>query len=71
VVNFGSSGDPASPHYFDQARLLSERKLKPELFYWSDVLAGATHVYHPGEPHSPVVRPDPRAENRDGTEPRS
>ena len=46
----GVSGDPNSPHYFDQAQLLSQRKLKRELFEWSDVLAGAKVVYHPGEP---------------------
>ena len=31
LVQFGASGDPKSPHYFDQARLLSERRLKPEV----------------------------------------
>lgn len=49
ALNFGVSGDPQSPHYFDQAELLSERKLKPELFYWEDVLAGTKRSYHPGE----------------------
>jgi hypothetical protein len=56
VVNFGASGDPQSPHYFDQAKLLSEQKLKPELFYWEDVLAGAKSVYQPGE--KPQTLPD-------------
>lgn len=56
VVNFGASGDPRSPHYFDQAKLLSEQKLKPELFYWEDVLAGAKSVYQPGE--KPKALPD-------------
>ncbi|HTM54019.1 MAG TPA: penicillin acylase family protein [Pirellulales bacterium] len=50
TLNYGESGDPRSPHYFDQAHLLSERKLKPELFEWQDVLAGAKTAYHPGEP---------------------
>jgi acyl-homoserine-lactone acylase len=50
ALNFGQSGDPKSPHYFDQARLLSQCKLKTELFEWPDVLAGAKTVYHPGEP---------------------
>ena len=50
VLNYGQSGDPNSPHYFDQAHLLSECKLKPDLFDWPDVLAGARQVYHPGEP---------------------
>ncbi|MEX0677334.1 MAG: penicillin acylase family protein [Pirellulales bacterium] len=57
VLNFGESGDPASPHFFDQARLLSERKLKPDLYRWPDVLDGARLVYHPGEPpHERVAR---------------
>ena len=49
VHNFGSSGDPLSPHYFDQAELLSKRQMKPELFYWDDVKAGSAMVYHPGQ----------------------
>jgi acyl-homoserine-lactone acylase len=49
LVQFGASGDPKSPHYFDQAQLLSAQKLKPELFYWEDVLASARYGYHPGE----------------------
>jgi acyl-homoserine-lactone acylase len=50
ALNFGESGDPKSPHFFDQAQLLSQRKLKVELFDWPDVLAGAKIVYRPGEP---------------------
>jgi penicillin amidase len=50
TLNFGNSGAENSPHYFDQAHLLSQCQLKPELFYWPDVLAGAKLVYHPGEP---------------------
>ena len=49
LVQFGSSGDPASPHYFDQAQLLSQQKLKPELFYWEDVYSAAKSGYRPGE----------------------
>ena len=54
VLNYGQSGEPQSPHYFDQAHLLSECKLKPDLFEWADVTAGARQVYHPGEP--PIER---------------
>jgi acyl-homoserine lactone acylase PvdQ len=50
VLNYGQSGDPTSPHFFDQAKLLSERKLKPALFHWPDVVAAARLAYHPGEP---------------------
>ena len=49
ALNFGESGDPQSPHYFDQAILLSERRLKRELFHWPDVVANCKRVYRPGE----------------------
>ncbi len=53
LLQFGESGHPDSPHFMDQAELLSQRKLKRELFYWDDVKAGATRVYHPGQPDQP------------------
>jgi acyl-homoserine lactone acylase PvdQ len=57
VLNYGQNGDPLSAHYFDQSRLLSERKLKPDLFAWPEVVAGAQLVYHPGElPVAEVAR---------------
>lgn len=49
LVQFGQSGDPASPHYFDQAHLLSEHRLKPILFDWDEIAAQAVRVYRPGE----------------------
>jgi acyl-homoserine lactone acylase PvdQ len=49
AVSFGASGDPASPHYFDQAKLISEQRLKKEIFAWPEVIATATRKYHPGE----------------------
>ncbi len=48
LVPFGTSGNPSSPHYFDQAQLLTEQRLKPELFTKSQVLQGAVKSYHPG-----------------------
>lgn len=48
LLQFGSSGHADSPHFMDQAELLSQRKLKKELFYWDDVRAGAVTTYHPG-----------------------
>ena len=48
VLHFGQSGDPKSPHYFDQAELLAAGQFKRELFYWDDVLEGAEAAYHPG-----------------------
>lgn len=49
LVPFGTSGDPASPHFFDQAKLLQEQRFKPELFTEAEVLAGAVRSYHPGD----------------------
>jgi acyl-homoserine-lactone acylase len=49
LLQYGASGNPDSPHFFDQAKLLSERKLKEAWFYWDDVLAHAQQSYHTGE----------------------
>jgi acyl-homoserine lactone acylase PvdQ len=39
LAPLGQSSDPASPHYSDLARLLSERRLKPTLFNRDELLA--------------------------------
>ena len=49
AVNFGQCGNPASANYCDQAKLLSQHKLKPELFYWDEVFSAARESYHPGQ----------------------
>ncbi|MBX3411254.1 MAG: penicillin acylase family protein [Pirellulales bacterium] len=49
VLQYGISSDPKSPHFMDQAKLMSEKRMKPQLYYWDDVKAGAKQVYHPGE----------------------
>jgi len=49
LLQYGNSGHLKSPHFFDQAKLLSERKLKDAWFYWDDVLAHAKRHYHPGD----------------------
>jgi len=48
-LQYGSSGNPDSPHFIDQAEFLSKRTFRKQLFYWDDVVAGATRVYHPGQ----------------------
>ena len=52
LLQYGTSGDPKSPHFFDQAELMSKRQLKENPIYWEDVLAIAKVKYHPGEPPS-------------------
>lgn len=49
VVQFGTSGQERSPHYFDQAKLLAEQRMKPERFTPRDVKKFAVRSYHPGE----------------------
>ena len=49
LLQYGESGDPKSPHYFDQAKLFSEGKLKPAWFYRDEVEAHTVRKYHPGE----------------------
>ncbi len=49
VVCFGSSGNPRSPHFQDQAELISQCRLKPELFDWQQIMQAAGEKYQPGE----------------------
>ncbi len=49
LLQFGTSGNPKSPHFFDQAELISKKQMKDNPIYWEDVTAGAKRVYHPGE----------------------
>lgn len=48
-LHYGQSADPNSPHYFDQAALLSQKKFKPAWFYWDEVVAHTEEKYHPGK----------------------
>ena len=45
----GNSGDPASPHFTDQAAMYSKGKFKDVLFYKEDVLKHVERKYRPGE----------------------
>jgi len=49
LAPFGVSGDLRSPHYFDQAKLLSEQRLKPERFTEQQVTRHAVRSYRPGD----------------------
>ena len=54
VVPFGTSGIPGSPHFFDQAELLSATRMKPIVFGDQEVLAAAVRSYRPGEEKTPA-----------------
>lgn len=45
----GVSGNPASPHFNDQALMYSKGIFKEVLFYKQDVMKHADRKYHPGE----------------------
>ena len=49
VLAGGVSGDPASPHFNDQAALYAAGKFKDVLFHRADVERGARRKYHPGD----------------------
>ena len=45
----GESGDPASPHFNDQAERYSKAEFKDVLYYEDDVKKHAERTYHPGQ----------------------
>lgn len=45
----GQSGDPASPHFLDQAQRYVDREFKDVAYYREDVEARAVRRYRPGE----------------------
>jgi acyl-homoserine lactone acylase PvdQ len=49
ILQFGQSGDPSSPHWFDQAQLYAKGQFKPSWFAKSDVESNSKLSYHPGE----------------------
>ena len=45
----GQSGDPASPHFADQAQRYADREFKDVAYYREDVERRAERTYHPGQ----------------------
>lgn len=48
VTAGGESGDPASPHFNDQAERYASGRLRPVYFYESDLVGHIARRYHPG-----------------------
>ena len=48
ILAGGQSGDPASPHFSDQAEMYARGEFKDVLFYKEDVLKNLEREYHPG-----------------------
>lgn len=44
IMPFGASGRRRSPHFFDQARMYSQKKLKPAALYKDEVQSVETRV---------------------------
>jgi acyl-homoserine lactone acylase PvdQ len=49
LLTGGESGNPASPHFNDQAEMYAKGIFKDVLFYKEDVLKHVERSYHPGE----------------------
>jgi acyl-homoserine-lactone acylase len=48
IMSGGESGDPASPHFTDQALMFTQGRFRDVLFTPEDVSAHAERSYHPG-----------------------
>ncbi len=61
---FGASGDPRSPHYFDQAAMIARGEMKPVWFTRAEVEAHAAARYHPGAERSAATPGPPTPPTR-------
>jgi acyl-homoserine-lactone acylase len=48
ILAGGQSGDPDSPHFFDQAGMYANGLFKDVHFYKEEVMKNAKQTYHPG-----------------------
>lgn len=62
VLQYGISGVASSPHFFDQAQLYSDRKLKRAWFYPDEVAAHTVSKYNPGQEVKTLKKSPPKAE---------
>ena len=49
ILAGGQSGDPDSPHFFDQGQRYADADFKDAAYYREDVEARAVRTYHPGQ----------------------
>jgi acyl-homoserine-lactone acylase len=49
VTAGGESGNPASPHFKDQAQRYAAGNLRPVYFYPSQLKGHTERAYHPGQ----------------------
>ena len=56
ILQFGESGDPDSPHWFDQAVLYAKKQFKPACYTEADVLAHSERELSSGRAGRPRTK---------------